>query len=296
MEWRLRRHEFNRPLNSVGCLLDLRYTIAARLGAAQRMVNPETTCMIVSSELFEASLECTTKCWLRSRAEPTAENVYAEWARAQNETYRQAGIKTLLAILSESDCAMGPSISKDTKDASWRIAIDARLRTNDLESCLQIVERIPSEGRGRPAQFIPYRFEFSNKLDKKHKLLLAFDALQLSEAVGREVNLGKIVHGDSYATLKVKTPTLASEVRKRIKDITALLADNSPPGLVLNQHCGQCEFQTRCRKQAKEKDELSLLSGISEKDRKKLHSNGIFTVTQLSHNISSASTPQGVER
>ena len=31
------------------------------------------------------------------------------------------------------------------------------------------------------------------------------------------------------------------------------------------------------------KDELSLLSGISEKDRKRLHGNGIFTVTQLSH-------------
>ena len=31
------------------------------------------------------------------------------------------------------------------------------------------------------------------------------------------------------------------------------------------------------------KDELSLLSGISEKDRKRLHSKGIFTVTQLSY-------------
>ena len=105
----------------------------------------------------------------------------------------------------------------------------------------------------------------------------------LSEAVGREVSLGKIMHGDSHATLKVKLPSLASEVRKRIKDITALLADNSPPDLVLNRHCGQCEFQARCRKQATEKDELSLLSGMSEKERKKLHGKGIFTVTQLSY-------------
>ena len=91
------------------------------------------------------------------------------------------------------------------------------------------------------------------------------------------------MHGDSHATLKVKTPALASEVRKRIKDITALLAGNSPPDLVLNRHCGQCEFQARCRRQAMEKDELSLLSGMSEKERKKLHGKGIFTVTQLSY-------------
>ena len=61
------------------------------------------------------------------------------------------------------------------------------------------------------------------------------------------------------------------------------MADNSPPDLVLNRHCGQCEFQARCRKQATEKDELSLLSGMSEKERKKLHGKGIFTVTQLSY-------------
>jgi transposase-like protein len=101
--------------------------------------------------------------------------------------------------------------------------------------------------------------------------------------LGREVNLGKIVHGDSHVTLKVKIPAFASEVQKRIKKITALLDGNSPPDLVLNRHCGQCEFKTRCTTQAREKDELSLLSGISEKDRQRLHSKGIFTVTQLSY-------------
>lgn len=52
---------------------------------------------------------------------------------------------------------------------------------------------------------------------------------------------------------------------------------------MLNRHCGECEFRTRCRQKAVEKDNLSLLSGISEKERKKLNSKGIFTVTQLSY-------------
>src|SRR6266849_3053780 len=179
--------------------------------------------------------------------------------------------------------ATAPPIHKNSKDVTWCLAIDVRWRTRELESSLQAVERIPSDGHGRSAQFIPHRFEFANKLAKEHKLLLAFDALLLSEALGREVNLGKIVHGDSHATLKVKIPAFASEVRKRIKEITALLAGNSPPDLVLNRHCGQCEFKTRCSTQAMEKDELSLLSGISEEDRQRLHSKGIFTVTQLSY-------------
>ena len=74
--------------------------------------------MIVTSQLFEAYIECPTKCWLRSRAEPTAGNVYAEWIRAQNEAYRRDGLKNLLAILPKSDCAMGLPISKNSKHAT----------------------------------------------------------------------------------------------------------------------------------------------------------------------------------
>ena len=80
--------------------------------------------MIISSQIFEAYLECSTKCWLRSRAEPITGNAYAEWARAQNEAYYEDGLKRLLAMLPESDCAMGPPISKNSKDVTWRIAIE----------------------------------------------------------------------------------------------------------------------------------------------------------------------------
>ena len=239
--------------------------------------------MVISSPVFEAFLECRTKCWLRSCAEPNAGNAYADWARAQNNAYYEAGRDRLFAMRPESDRAIAPPISKYPEDAKWRLAVDVHLQTNNLESRLHAVERIPPEGRGGCVQFVPHRFEFANKLTKNNKLLLAFDALVFSEVVGREMSLGKITHGDGHATLKVKLTSLAREVQKRIKHITVLLADNSPPDLVLNRHCSQCEFQARCRKQATEKNELSLLSGMSEKERNKLHGRGIFTVNQLSY-------------
>jgi predicted RecB family nuclease len=81
----------------------------------------------------------------------------------------------------------------------------------------------------------------------------------------------------------VKLSPLVRAVRKRVTDTAALLARETPPDLVPNRHCGQCEFQSRCRKQATEKDELSLLSGLSERESKKLRGRGIFTITQLSY-------------
>lgn len=204
-----------------------------------------------------------------------------------------------------------------------------------VESRLHAVERVPSEGRGKAAQFLPIRCLFFNKLTKDDKLLLAFDAFVLAQALGRDIPVGKIIHGDvrncarssrgdeapsenaecgmqnaesSQSLLmsaaspsgstagmnepatgtsddlsadqpqprvtKVKTSALSGEVRRRLEKITALLSVPTPPDLVLNCHCAECEFQARCRKIALEKDDLSLLAGMSvgtaaEKRRKR---------------------------
>ena len=72
--------------------------------------------MIISSPLFESYLQCPTKCWLRSRAEPSAGNSYAEWVGARKKTYLEDGLKRLLVNFPESDCATTPPIAKNPKD------------------------------------------------------------------------------------------------------------------------------------------------------------------------------------
>lgn len=55
------------------------------------------------------------------------------------------------------------------------------------------------------------------------------------------------------------------------------------PQLRLNDHCKMCEFQSDCMVAAKEKDDLSLLKGLSGKEIDTLNKRGIFTVTQYSY-------------
>jgi hypothetical protein len=130
---------------------------------------------MISSHLFEAYLECHTKCWLRAQNEPATGNVYAEWGRAQNETYRKEWLERL-AIVAEADRVLSPTVKANPKEATCRFAGEMLVQANDLECRIPAVERSRSEGRGGRFQFTPYRFEFSNKLTKQHKLMLAFDA------------------------------------------------------------------------------------------------------------------------
>ena len=239
--------------------------------------------MTITSHLFEAYLKCPTKCWLRSQGEPGEGNGYAAWTQSQNEIYRSEGIRRLIEGVPQNERIIAPPVSDSPRSAKWRLAVDLLTQAQSLESRMHAVERVPSEGRGKPAQFIPIHFVFTNKLAKDAKLLLAFDALVFSKVLGREVCLARIIHGDDHATLKVKTSGLMGEVRNRVEKMRALLSNSSPPDLVLNRHCAECEFQARCRQKAMEKDDLSLLANMTEKERKKYHGKGIFTVTQLSY-------------
>src|SRR5712691_6164260 len=241
--------------------------------------------MKISSDLFEAFLKCPTKCWLRAAGEAGSGNAYAQCVKSQTASYVVTQTARLLSESPKDESAVSPAL-ENFKGGEWRLAtgmvVRAQLNSYTLESKLHAIERIRPEGRGRPAKFVPMRLIFTNKLGKDDKLMLAFDALVLLEAAGREINISKIIHGNDRATLKVKTPALAGEVRKRAEKIASLLSSPTPPDLVLNRHCPECEFQVRCRQKAIETDDLSLLAGMSATERQKLRSKGIFTVTQLS--------------
>lgn len=239
--------------------------------------------MNITSPVFQAYLECPTKCFLRAHGEVGTGNEYANWVRTETESYRRRESDRLVAGITSGECIRGLADATDLKTAKCRLALDVVAQTGNQESEIHGIETMPSTGRGKPAQFIPMRFVFRNKVSTNDKLLLAYDAFVLSAMLGRSVILGTIIHGDGHSAFKLKTATLHKRVGKLTEKIGALLSTDNAPDLVLNRHCGECEFQTQCRQKAVEKDDLSLLSGMSDKERKKLNSKGIFTVTQLSY-------------
>ncbi len=137
--------------------------------------------MTISSDLFEAFLKCPTKCWLRATGEPGSGNAYAEWVKLQTASYVATQTERLLSETPEDQSAVSPG-RENFKTGKWRLAtgmiVQALLSSCALESELHAVERVPSEGRGGPAQFIPIRFIFTNKLSKDDKLLRGFDRLE----------------------------------------------------------------------------------------------------------------------
>jgi predicted RecB family nuclease len=136
------------------------------------------------------------------------------------------------------------------------------------------------------------RFIRNEKISPHDKHLLGFDALALAETLGRDVTLGKIIHGDAFTKLKVNTVILQNTIRNTTAKIIELLTKNEPPDLVLNRHCPECEFRDRCRQKATETDDLSLLAFMTHQERNLHRSKGIFTVRQLSYTFRPRQKPK----
>lgn len=123
----------------------------------------------------------------------------------------------------------------------------------------------------------------NNKLSGSDKMLAAFEAIVLAKALGTKTGVAKIVHGEKRATSSVKAGGLSRAVHAKISQVVSLLSAPSPPDAVLNRHCPECWFHDRCRKSAVDKDDLSLLSHLTDKERARFRGKGIFTVSQLAY-------------
>jgi predicted RecB family nuclease len=253
--------------------------------------------MMVTSALFEAYLKCPTKCFLKARgASDNGENAYANSIQIQSQVYREKVGKQL------SDKLVSPVSIATFTHIGDRGARKRRLPTKfgtdpvEVISNIHAIERVPSDSRNKRSFLIPVRFVFANKLTRDDKLLIAFDALRLSESLARKVPFGKIIYGDQFATIKVKTAAISAHVRKLTQRTVELLSNPSPPDLVLNKHCVACEFQSRCHQKAMEKDDLSLMPRMTEKERTRFQKKGIFSITQLSYTFRPLRTPKNVAK
>lgn len=129
--------------------------------------------MKISPDLFEAFLRCPTKCWLRATGASGSGNAYAELVKSQTVSYRATETARLLSRTPQDESARLENFTTGKWHLATGIVAHGEIDSCAFESELHALERVLSEGRGRPAQFIPIRFIFTNKLGKDDKLLLA---------------------------------------------------------------------------------------------------------------------------
>jgi predicted RecB family nuclease len=237
--------------------------------------------MRITAAAFAASLNCPTKCFLYLHNEAGGKPEFPQWQARIQADFETAALERMCSAIPARDIFLGTPPLSDIRSRRYELVVGHEAVTPEIQSRLHALQVVEGKS-GKREGYAPIRFVAREKLNASDRLRLAFDALAVSHDLAQVPHFGKLVHGRDHRTLKVHLDGWIRKVRRSLSVIREYQSPETPPPLILNRHCGECEFQERCRQLAVDQDNLSLITNLTEKEWKKQHDKGIFTVTQLS--------------
>jgi predicted RecB family nuclease len=237
----------------------------------------------ISGLVFAAFLKCPTKAYLLQQGIPGLTSDTEALRHSLHTELKLRVLDRLQAGIPEREVYTGTPAPETLRAGIYSLIIGPDIPFSWGAGHPDALERLPLAGSRARIMYRPIRFTGHEKTTIEDKLALAFDTLAVAEVAGQAPSTGKIIHGSNCTEQAVPITKLLVRARSFLKAARVVLSTATPPTLELNKHCLSCEFQTRCRKLAIERDDLSLLPTMSAKARKKTIQKGISTITQLSY-------------
>jgi predicted RecB family nuclease len=176
--------------------------------------------------------------------------------------------------------------TQDNLTNGYNFLINVKLKVNRLSAdsaILTKVETPPSVLGGY--SYEPTIFVGTYSIKKEQKLELFFVSYILAQIQKNHPTSGFIIGLDEKSH-KVKFENSTKTLIPVLDSLQEWIKESSlkPLPIILNKHCPNCQFQSLCRTEAEQEDNLSMLDCISTaKLIKKYEDKGIFTVKQLSY-------------
>ncbi len=225
---------------------------------------------VISAKHFAAYIQCPYKAYLLLCTEQRGEvNDFEKLVSRQKHSVQTNYVENLLAEEYIEGCLK----------RGYQSVQNVKISAGETElECALLLKREGKSSLGR-FYYEPVLFLGLNQVAKEDKLELAFLGLVLETVQNRFSEKGTIINY-SGKECRVELTRLKKKAKQVLGEMVTI--GHNPPKLILNKHCGYCQFQSLCKTQACKEDNLSLLDRITTKHINKYEKKGILTVKQLS--------------
>jgi predicted RecB family nuclease len=237
----------------------------------------------ITSAIFVAFLKCPTKVHLLAIGEPAPATFFSDTEARISSMYKSAVTRRLHVGREVAEPLDFGELGNSRGHEAIAHPVDCGTAIYHFVLPLQELAGCQSEQSTPSGTFVPVLFSPRDKPDVSDSLLVCFGALALSQITGVLADTGTVIYGEEHRRKTVQIGDHAVRTRQIIDAVRVTCNNRQPPPLVLNRHCAVCDFQSRCRGLAIGRDDLSLLSAMTSKERAKFNSKGIFSITQLSY-------------
>jgi len=141
--------------------------------------------MLITNDVFHAFLKCETKAYLTFSGAVATECELKDGQQRIVEEYKRRYFGICRAHCDESPSRIGTSFPQDFDDQNTRFIFDCLVQADKMVSHIHAIERLPSPGTDTANVCVPIRCVPAEKITTHERLLLAFDALVLSQHFGK---------------------------------------------------------------------------------------------------------------
>jgi len=239
---------------------------------------------MITNEVINSFLQCKYKSYLKFNNEFGNKTDYELLENELFELYREKFYAKLHAnphihILSTCD------FRKNIHVENVSYAIKPSVKVQEYKLSFDAVEISPQISSLRQPSYIPIVVSPKKIVSKRERLSIAIICLLVSQLQRITLEFGQLIYGCQLKSIKLRLPAYSTEARKIFRELHKTVNSENAPRFYHNGHCRVCEYQKRCRAALIEKDDLSLLGRISEKEVSTRNNRGIFTIHQLSYTL-----------
>jgi predicted RecB family nuclease len=237
----------------------------------------------ITRQILEAYLNCKTKAHLKLAGQQGIVSDYESLLISTRQEVKQQAIKKILARAPEDEVATDVPLTAATLREGSSFVLNATLEDDLVSLSFDGLKRVDGPSKLGDFHYVPMLFHEARKVGKEQRLLLELYGLLLSRLQVQMPAIGIVWNGTECRTTRVRLNGDLRKTERLLREVKEIVSAESPPKVILNDHCQICEFRQRCHVQAVQEDNISLLRGISEKEIKKYARKGIFSVAQLAH-------------
>lgn len=237
----------------------------------------------ITREVIEAYLNCRYKGHLMLAGESGTRSDYMAMTAAASAASREESVARLIARFAKGDGFRRLPLDTATLTQGAPLLLDIVLEDKNLSLQFDGLKRVDCPSQFGNYHYLPILHHQGKKLGRLEKLLLAIFGLVLGCVQGDRPAAGLLLREREFSLRKITLDAkLYRQAEQVLGELERLQEGGEPTRLALNAHCQLCEFRKRCRVQAEEVDDISLLRAVREKELQRYHRKGIFTLTQLS--------------
>ena len=237
----------------------------------------------ITDAVIEAMQHCRLKAYFLLRGEEGIQSSYEKLLVEQRANLQPKAIEKIRYEYRDTEVATDLALSPDNLRKGTPFILTARLENDSHSVLFDGLRKIDSSSTLGDFRYEPVMFCPARRVRASDRQQLAARAVLLGRVQGALPGGGVVYLGHNSARTGIRFGPALTLAENLLRDAQRLQRADTPPKLLLNDHCRVCAFRDRCRNQAIREDNLSLLRGIGEKNIKRYARNGVLTLTQLAH-------------